>query len=235
MGTQVAILAGGLATRLGKLTEGQPKSMVRVWGKPFLEYQLELIKRGGIENFVLCLGHMGDQIESNFGNGERHGVNIQYSFDDKPLGTAGALKKAAHLLDKVFFTMYGDSYLFLDFGLVMSYFELQNKLALMAVYKNYDRYGSSNTVVEGDLVKKFSKKEKTKDTVYIEYGANIFRKEALEMVPKNQFYSLDDLFPRLIEMGELLAFEVKGRFYEVGSPQGLKEFEQYIKGRDDTL
>ena len=203
--------------------------MLDILGKAFLEYQLELLRRSGISDVVLCLGYMGDQIERHFGNGEKYGVDIKYSFEDEPLGTGGALKKAAQLLHEVFFIMYGDSYLFLDFSLVMSYFESRNKLALMTVYKNYDRYDRSNTVVEGDLVKKFSKKEKTEDMVYIEYGANIFRKEALSMMPESQFYSLGDLFPRLIQVDELLTFEVKERFYEVGSPQGLREFEEYIK------
>ena len=136
---QVVILAGGLATRLGNLTRNQPKSMVKVWGKPFLEYQLEVLRRGGIEDIILCIGHMGEQIERHFGNGSKYGVNIEYSTEDKLLGTAGALKKAEALLNGRFFTMYGDSYLFLDFSLVMSYFESRNKLALMTVYKNYDR------------------------------------------------------------------------------------------------
>jgi len=227
---QVVILAGGLATRLGNLTRNQPKSMVKVWGKPFLEYQLEVLRRGGIEDIILCIGHMGEQIERHFGNGSKYGVNIEYSTEDKLLGTAGALKKAEALLNGRFFTMYGDSYLFLDFSLVMSYFESRNKLALMTVYKNYDRYDKSNTIVEEGLVKKFSKKERTRDMVYIEYGANIFKKEALEMIPENQFYSLDDFFPSLIKMEELLAFEVKERFYELGSPQGFEEFKTYIRG-----
>ncbi len=226
---QVAILTGGLATRLGDLTRNQPKSMLKIRGKTFLEYQLELLRRAGIKNIVLCLGHMGEQIEKHFGNGRKYGVNIEYSLEDRLLGTAGALKKAEAWLNDVFFTMYGDSYLFLDFSLVMSYFKSQNKLALMTVYKNYDQYDRSNTVVEGNLVKKFSKRKKTKDMVYIEYGANIFRKEALELIPEKPPYSLDDLFPRLIEMDELLAFEVKERFYEIGSPQGLKEFEEFVR------
>jgi len=204
--------------------------MVKVWGKPFLEYQLEVLRRGGIEDIILCIGHMGEQIERHFGNGSKYGVNIEYSTEDKLLGTAGALKKAEALLNGRFFTMYGDSYLFLDFSLVMSYFESRNKLALMTVYKNYDRYDKSNTIVEEGLVKKFSKKERTRDMVYIEYGANIFKKEALEMIPENQFYSLDDFFPSLIKMEELLAFEVKERFYELGSPQGFEEFKTYIRG-----
>ena len=226
---QVAILAGGLATRLGDLTRNHPKSMIKIWGKPFLEYQLELLQRGGIKNIVLCIGHMGEQIERHFGNGRRYGVNIRYSSEDRLLGTAGALKKAEALLNNNFFTMYGDSYMFLDFTDAMNYFKSQNKLALMTVYKNYDRYDRSNTVVDGNLVKKFSKKEKAQDMAYIEYGANIFSKEVLGMIRENQYYSLDSLFPHLIEMRELVAFEVRKRFYETGSPQGLKEFKEYSR------
>jgi len=231
MNMQVAILAGGLATRLGELARSQPKSMLKIQGKAFLEYQLELLRKGGIKNILLCLGHMAEEIKRYFGNGKKYGVNIKYSLEDKPLGTAGALKKAEQLLDNIFFTMYGDSYLFVDFSLARRYFESQGKLALMTVYRNYDRYHRSNVVIEGNLVKRFSNKEKTEDMVYIEYGANIFRREVLEMIPENQFYSLDDLFPALIDKEELLDFEVKERFYEIGSPQGLKEFEDFIRKR----
>ena len=227
---QVAILAGGLATRLGELARNQPKSMLSIRGKTFLEYQLELLRGGGIRNIVMCVGHMGEQIERHFQGGKGYGVNIRYSFEEGLLGTAGALKKAAPLLEDVFFTMYGDSYLSLDLLAAMRYFKSQNKLAQMTVYKNYDRYGRSNTAVEDNLVKNYSKKAKTEDMVYIDYGANIFKREVLGMIPENQSYSLDNLFTRLIEMEELLAFEVKERFYEIGSPQGLNEFEEYIKG-----
>ena len=226
---QVAILAGGLATRLGRLTNGQPKSMVPISGKPFLQYQLDLLRRSGVADVVLCIGYLGEQIESYFGDGNKFGVNIKYSREDKLLGTAGALKNARDLLNDIFFTIYGDSYLFLDFAACMSYFKSQGKLALMTVYKNYDRYDKSNTAVEGNLVRKFSKRERTRDSIYIEYGANIFRKRVLEVIPENESYSLDDLFPRLIEKKELLAFEVKERFYEIGSLQGLKDFEEFAK------
>ncbi len=226
---QVVILAGGLAARLGDLTRNQPKSMVKVKGRPFLEYQLELLKRMKIEDVILCVGQMGEQIEKHFGNGSRYEVNIKYSFEDKLLGTAGALKKAESLLNDAFFTMYGDSYLFLDFAAAMRYFTSQNRLGLMTVYKNYNRYDRSNTVVEGNLVKKYSKTGRARGMTYIDYGANIFKKEALRLIPENNFCPLDELFRRLIEMKELLAFEVRERFYEIGSVQGLKEFEEYMR------
>ena len=227
---QVAILAGGLATRLRPLTEETPKSMVMIQGRPFLEYQLDFLRKSGVTSVFLCIGYLAEQIENYFGDRRKFGMNIAYSHEGKQLlGTAGALKKAEKLLEDPFFTMYGDSYLSLDFADAMSYFKSQNKLALMSVYKNCDRYERSNTVVEGGLVKKFSKKKKTKDTVYIEYGANIFRKAALELIPEGLPYSLDELFPELIKRKELLAYEVTERFYQIGSPEGLEEFKRYVR------
>jgi NDP-sugar pyrophosphorylase family protein len=233
--TQVVILAGGQGTRLGEFAKGRPKSMVLVRGRPFLEYQLELLKAQGIRDVVLCIGHLGEQIERYFGSGERLGLDIRYNLEDRPLGTAGALKNAELLLNDTFFTIYGDSYLFLDFRQVMSYFQSQKKLALMTVYRNHDNYDRSNAAIQGNLVKKYDKQERTPDMVYIDYGASIFRKGVLSLVPEDQFYRLEELFPRLIEREELLAFEVRERFYEVGSLQGLKDFQKYVGGQDDTL
>ena len=126
--------------------------------------------------------------------------------------------------------MYGDSYLSLDFSTAMRYFQSRNRLALMTIYKNYDHYDRSNTAVEENLVPKYSKQEKTRDMLYIDYGANIFRKKILDMIPENQFYFLEDIFSRLIEMRRLHAFEVKERFYEIGSPEGLNDFKECIRG-----
>lgn len=230
---QVAILAGGLATRLKSLAENTPKSMLRVSEKPFLQYQLDFLKRSNVRDIVLCLGYLGEAIESYFSNGKDFGVSIKYSYEDKLLDTAGALRNAEKLLEDEFFVMYGDSYLFLDFEAAMSYFKKHDKLALMTVYKNYDRYDRSNVVVEGNLVKRYSKREKTKDMVYIDYGASILRKRTLDMVPQNQVYPLEELFAQLIEQKELLAFEVKERFYQIGSLEGLQEFERFISERGE--
>jgi len=215
---------------LGDLAGDRPKSMVEIQGKPFLRYQLEGLRRGEIKNIVLCVGHMGEQIERYFGNGREYGINIKYSYEDSPLGTAGALKQAESLLDDTFFAIYGDSYLFLDFKCIMAYFTQHSKLALMTVYRNCDRYDLSNTSMEDNLVRRYGKQERSEDMVYIDYGANILRKDALGMVSEGRFYPLEDLFPRLIEREELLAYEVKERFYEIGSRQGLSDFKQYIEG-----
>lgn len=227
MEIQVVILAGGLATRLGEITKNRPKSLVAILNKPFLAYQLELLRAKGITDVVLCVGHLGTQIREMFSDGSKYGMHITYSVEEKPLGTAGALKNAKSLLGEVFFVMYGDSYLFLDFPKVQSFFKSQNKLGLVTVYRNDDTYDRSNMAINGNIVVKYSKIEKTKDMVYIDYGTSIFRKEALQFVPENYFNSLEDLFNHLIKMQQLLAFEVNDRFYEIGSPQGLKDFEEF--------
>jgi NDP-sugar pyrophosphorylase family protein len=229
---QVVILAGGQATRLRPLTDRVPKSLVEIGEKPFLEHQLDFLKKANIKDVILCVGHLGEQIERYFGDGSKSGVNLKYSYEkERLLGTAGALKNAEQLLGDEFFVMYGDSYLFLDFAAVMSYFEKMNKLGLMVVYKNYDRYDESNVVIEGNLVKQYSKKDRAEGMVHIDYGASILRKQALKLVPQNQVYSLEGLFDQLIEQKELLAYEVDKRFYQIGSPEGLEEFKRYTSQR----
>src|SRR5271154_5012876 len=118
----VAILAGGLATRLRPITEKIPKSLVQVAGKPFLAHQLELLHTRGIGRAVLCIGYLGEMIQRDFG-GEAFGVKLDYSFDgEKLLGTGGAIKRALPLLGDEFFVLYGDSYLPVEYQPIADFF-----------------------------------------------------------------------------------------------------------------
>jgi len=226
---QAVILAGGLATRLRPVTERIPKSLIQIHGKPFLRYQLDRLRDEGITDIVLCVGYLGDQIVAYFGDGHKYGVNINYSYDgDHLLGTGGALKKAEEHLCEEFFLTYGDSYLVIDYKAVMSWFKQFDKQGLMVVYKNYDQYDRSNVSIEGNLVKSYSKTNKTKDMIYIDYGASIFRREVLNLIPEGEIHPLEELFRQLIERQQLLAYEIKERFYQIGSIDGIEEFKQYI-------
>jgi NDP-sugar pyrophosphorylase family protein len=201
--------------------------MVKINGKPFLEYQLKMFKQGGFNRVLICLGHLGEQIESYFGDGSKFGIDIKYSYEDKPLGTAGALKNAWTLLGDRFFTIYGDSYIAPDFDDIWNVFHSKNKKGLMTVYKNNNLYDSSNTVISGDIVTRYDKRNKTSDMAYIEYGVNLFHKEILTRIPEDCFYELGDVFTSLMADNELLAYEVNERFYEIGSPSGLQDFISY--------
>ncbi len=226
---QAVILAGGLATRLGDITKNTPKSLVAIQGKPFLQYQLDFLRENDVKDIVLCIGHLGSQIQEVFGNGAKYGVNIQYSVEEKLMGTAGAIKQAEQLLQAEFFTLYGDSYFHLNFKDIMSFFLARQKTALMTVYRNYDLYDRSNTAIEGDIVTKYDKKNAAGDMVYIDYGLNVFRKNVLQLIPVSEHYGLEAVFVHLITQQELLAYEVKERFYEIGSVKGLRELNEFIR------
>ncbi len=226
---QVVILAGGLATRLRPLTERVPKSMIRINEKPFLEYQIELLKKNRITNVLLCTGHLGSQIKDYFVDGEKFGVRLEYSEEkEELLGTGGALKKAKNLLEDEFFVMYGDSYLILDYQEIAGYFHKFNKLGLMVVYKNYNEFDKSNVVVKNGFVKLYDKRDSSPEMIYIDEGISILRKEILSDFPSHTPFLLDKIFQRLISKGELLAFETKQRFFEIGSSEGLSDFKKLI-------
>ena len=226
---QAVIIAGGLGTRLGSLTSNQPKSMIQILGKPFIEYQFDLLTKGSVTDVVLCLGYQGKQITDYCGDGCKFGVDLKYSFEEKSLDTAGALKLAAPLLQDYFFTLYGDSYVFIDFKEMMSVLQSKKRIGVMSVYQNHDRFDKSNTAVSDGRVTFYSK-EKRENLKYIDYGVNLFRKDVLQLIPEEEPYSMGALFNRLIEQNELLAYDVKKRFYEIGSVNGLTEFTEYVKG-----
>lgn len=227
---QIVILCGGKATRLYPLTKKIPKSMMRFEGKPFLEQQLDLLKKNRIFDIVLCVGYKAEQIKKYFGDGKNFGVKIKYSSDKKKLlGTGGALKKAENLLEDSFLVMWGDSYLPFNFQKAIKFFKKSNKPGMMIVFKNLNKYEPSNVEVKNNLVKSYSKKRKTKKMKYIDYGVSIYRKEVLKYLPRNQVCDLTKLQQVLIKKRQLLAYPAEKRFYQIGSPDGLEELKNYIK------
>jgi NDP-sugar pyrophosphorylase family protein len=225
----MVILAGGLGTRLRPLTSQVPKALIPIGGKPFLHHQIDLLKQQGIRDIVLCVGHLREQVQDYFGDGRWLGVRIRYSEEeDHLLGTAGAIKNAEALLGDDFFLMYGDSYLMIDYREVMRYFRRFDRLGLMVVWRNVDRFERSNVIVEGNLVTAYNKDQKSPDMVYINYGLSVLREEALAFIPAGRPFSQEEFYQTLIDQGELLAFEVEQRFYEIGSPKGLEEFGMLV-------
>ena len=226
---QIVILAGGLGTRLRPLTYELPKSLIPIRDKPFLHHQIDLLKRNGIRDIVVCVGHLGDKVKDYFGDGRWLGVRIRYSEEkDHLLGTAGAIKNAEPLLGDDFFLMYGDSYLMIDYREITRYFRRFDRLGLMVVWKNVDRLEPSNVMVEGNLVTAYNKDKKSPNMAYINYGLSVLRKEALLCIPPGRPFSQEEFYQILIAQGELLAFEVEQRFYEIGSPRVLEEFQMLI-------
>ena len=229
----MAILAGGLATRLRPLTETIPKSLVDVDGEPFIDHQLRLLKSAGLRHVVICAGYLGEMIQKYVGDGTLFGLEVQYSFDGRQLlGTAGSLRKARPLLGECFQVIYGDSYLACDYLAVQAAFVRAGRKALMTIYRNEGQYDSSNVeCVAGEIVA-YDKKHRTPRMNYIDYGLGVFYASALDGVPEDQPSSLADLYADLLSQGQLAAYEVASRFYEIGSVAGLEETRQFLSGRD---
>ena len=226
----VAILAGGLATRLKNITSDTPKSLVRVAGRPFIEHQLLALKSEQVDRVVLCVGHLGEKIERAVGNGSKYGLKIEYSFDGPDLlGTGGALKKALPLLGAAFFVLYGDSYLRIDYTRVQTAFENHRKLGLMTVFHNRDHWDKSNIVMKDNRILYYDKKNPSPDMEYIDYGLNILTRQAFMTTIQRDSFDLAEIMTALAETGELAACETVHRFYEIGSLQGLQETEELIK------
>lgn len=229
---QAVILAGGMGTRLRPLTHSVPKAMVPVCGRPFLTYQLEYLAHHHIRDIILCVGYLGDAIEAHFGDGQRFGVEIRYGHEgDRLLGTAGAIKNVQHLLDDAFFVTFGDSYTVVDFETILDYFRRRDRLGLMVVLRNEDRWDSSNVVLDGDLVRVYDKQRAHPGMRYIDFGVSLFRREAFRDLSPGVPVDLDAVNQRLIAQQQLLAWETHDRFYEIGSVKGLREFETLLRLR----
>jgi NDP-sugar pyrophosphorylase family protein len=225
----VAILAGGLATRLRPLTEKLPKALIRVAGKPFLAHQLELLRRQGLRRAVLCVGYLGEMIQEQFSDGSSQGMEIKYSFDGPaPMGTGGALRRALPLLGERFFVLYGDSYLPISFAPVAEFFQASGKSGLMTVFRNQDKFGRSNVIFRRGKIILYNKRESSPEMEHIDYGLTMFCKRAFGTQAPEGGFDLSDLLTTLLEQDDLAAFEVSERFYEMGSVAGLAELDQKL-------
>jgi len=225
---QAVILAGGEGTRLGPLTQAIPKGMIRIAGKPFLEYQIGLLKRNSISDIVLCIGYLGNAIRDYFRDGASRGVLIRYSDDGETLlGTAGSLKNARKLLAERFFITFGDSYPILNYRAAWNRFVECGKASLMVVLRNFGKYCPSNTMVQNGMVTAYSKKGPEMD--FVEFGVTFLSRQTLDLIPDQNPVDLELLYSKLIEAKQMAAFEVTQRIYEIGSPQGLEEFQSLLE------
>lgn len=228
----VAILAGGLATRLRPITQRIPKSLIPVAGKPFLAHQLALLQSRGIRRVVLCIGHLGEMIQREFGNGAAFDLQLDYSFDGpKLLGTGGAVKNALPLLGMEFFVLYGDSYLPIEYRPVAEFFRRSGKPGCMTVYRNEGRYDTSNVVFRDGNVEVYSKTQRLPEMQHIDYGLSLFQATVFNAYPADRPFDLADVLGQLVQEKQLAGYEVRERFYEIGSPAGLAELESLLQSK----
>jgi len=224
----VAILAGGLATRLRPLTEKIPKALVEIAGRPFIDWQLELLARQGVDRVVVCAGHLGGLIEAHVGDGSRLGLDVSFSYDGETLlGTGGAILNALPLLGEEFFVLYGDSYLPADYRVVARAFATSKKPGLMTVFQNDGQWDASNVWIEGDEVRMYDKSAGFPQMHHIDYGLTVFKKEVFAR--RTERFDLAEVMKDMVSRREMAAFAVAERFYEIGSLEGIADLEKLLR------
>lgn len=237
----VALLAGGLATRLRPITETIPKALVELAGRPFIDHQLALLHRHGIRKIVMCLGYLGEMVRDHCGDGDRYGLQLAYSFDgEKLMGTGGAVARAREFFgpetDLPVWIMYGDSYMDIDYRAVLSRFLQEDPaqtLGLMTVLRNGDRWDKSNVVFEDEKLLRYDKKNRTPEMDYIDYGVALLRRSAIDRIPIDRPFDLAELYTSLVSEGRMIGYEVFERFYEIGTPHSLEEARQHLQTRNE--
>jgi NDP-sugar pyrophosphorylase family protein len=227
----IAILAGGLATRLRPVTETIPKALIEVAGEPFLAHQLRLLRQNGFERVVLLVGYLGEHIQAFAGDGSDFGLQVEYVFDGpKLLGTAGALRRALPVLGNEFAVIYGDSYLRCDYAAAMAEFRASGRQGLMTVYRNEGLWDTSNVEFACGRILAYDKANRTPAMQHIDYGLGAFRRTAFDHVPEGVPYDLATVYQHLLASEQLAAWESPERFYEIGSVEGIADLERYLRG-----
>lgn len=225
----VVILAGGLATRLRPITEKIPKALVEVGGSPFIDHQLRLLYSHGIRRVIICAWYRGYMLREHVGDGRRFGMEVDYVFDGgSPLGTGGAIRKALPLLTSSFFVLYGDSYLPCDYASIQAHFEVGGLPALMTIYRNLDKWDTSNVEMAEGRIVQYDKKSKNPRMEYIDYGLGVFVPSVFGGLQDGQAVDLVEVYQKLVLEKKLLAYDVSERFYEIGSFGGLQELDDLL-------
>jgi NDP-sugar pyrophosphorylase family protein len=226
----LALLAGGLATRMRPLTEKVPKALIKVADEPFIAHQLRLIRREGIARVVLSVGYKWEMIKAFVGDGSRFDLEVIYCLDGpRLLGTGGALRKALPYLGREILVMYGDSWLDTNYERIVEAFRNSGKPALMTVYRNDGRWDQSNVWFEGGRLICYDKRRIVPQMHHIDWGLSLVTAEVIARRPAGTPFDLAAVYTELSQTGELAGFEVSTRFYEIGSVEGLRETDAYLR------
>jgi NDP-sugar pyrophosphorylase family protein len=230
---QVVILAGGLGTRLGALTKDTPKPLMPVAGRPYLAWQLDWLAAQGFQDVLLLTGYLGEQVEEALGDGSAFGLRLSYSREPEPLGTGGALRLAVPLLHESFLVLYGDSFLPIDLRKTAALLTDTQATGLLVVY--HDPTGETtvpcNVALEEDGLHVAAYRKGVADPAlrHVEAGVLAFRRDMVSLLPSQGRSSLEEeIFPRLIQARQLVAQVTEQRFYDIGTPERLEQFEEEI-------
>jgi NDP-sugar pyrophosphorylase family protein len=235
---QAVILAGGLGTRLRSLVNDRPKPMASILNRPFLEYQLEFLKKYQVTEVILCVGYLWEKIYEFFRDGKEWDVKIHYAVEETPLGTGGALKNAEKLLNGPFLLLNGDSFFEMNLEELIRFHEIaklktESFVGTIALSEVPDRnnYGTVGLGVGHSITAFKEKSTEEKGPGFINAGIYLLEAEILPQIPSGTKLSLErEVFPFLLNEGfNLAGYAAEGYFVDIGTPEGLYQFEEHIK------
>lgn len=229
---QALILAGGKGTRLRPLTVYTPKPIVPVMNRPFLLYQIEILRRAGIENIVLSLSYQPDKIEDLLGNGSDHGVNLRYITEPSPMGTGGAYRYAAEDIRETTVVLNGDILTDLDISALIEFHQARNAEATISLVRVEDpsAYGLVDVDPE-NRIQRFLEKPKKEEIAAagvntVNAGIYVLEPSVLDLIPGGENRSFEyDVFPRILESGAgFFGFVLDGHYWrDLGNPASYLE------------
>lgn len=226
----IAVLAGGLGTRLKPLTQNTSKIMLTVAGKPFIAHLLECFKKQDLEEVVLCVGQWGGKIKAFVKDGSRWGLKVTYSSDGEHLlGTGGAIRKALPHLGPAFFVQYGDTLLLCNYKKVTTCFIKSSCKGLMTLNHNRNRWDKSNVIFKDGKILQYNKEPRLDEMEHIDYGLLAFKKEAFVHYPENKRLDLSTVCQDLITAQQFMGLEVTEKFYEIGTIAAKKRTERFLR------
>ena len=223
------IMAGGEGKRLRPLTENTPKPLLKVGGKPIIEYNIDRLQQVGIKNITLSINYLGDQLVDYFGDGENKKLNIQYVREDEPLGTIGSILLVEEFQHDDIIVMNSDLLTNIDFkDFYKTYKDANADMAVAATTYHVD---VPYAVLEADDKNKVvSLKEKPKYTYYSNAGIYILKKKLLKIIPEGQFYDITDLMERILEMNlKMMTYPINGYWLDIGKHEDFKKAQEDVK------
>lgn len=226
---QAVIVAGGLGTRMRPLTLTTPKPMVEINGKPFLEYLIRLLVQNGIQEIVILTGYLHEKIENYFGDGSKFGISIRYSLSPVEDNTGTRLRKAKKLLKTTFLLLYSDNYWPLNLEQLESFYDKQNTLASVVVYRNRYGYTKNNMFVnDHHIVEGYGKHNSLNKSNGVDIGFFILNKKVVDFIPKENVSLEKTLIPELIARKELSGFLTDHRYYGLSNLERIPDIEKFF-------
>lgn len=230
--TKAVLLVGGKGTRLKPLTDNIPKALLDVNGETVTEHLFDLLKKYGIRDIILCVGHLKDEIIKYFGDGNALGIKIAYVKENEPLGTAGPLLLAKNYLKETFIVSNGDELKNININEMFKLHKKENSLATIALTEVEDPSHYGVAKLEGGNIVEFVEKPKKEESPsnLINAGFYIIEPEVIEMINPGFSMLEKDVFPRLAKMKKLAGFKFDGQWFDIGNIERYKIAKKMWKG-----